>query len=130
MSLFFLIIRRPPRSPRPDALFPTLRSSDLHQQQEAEHIRVALEEAAEQADHGGELRAQPLSCRLQRIELLSQPRVVAREKLPDQFFLAGIVAGDGSLGGASGRGDVANGGDRKRVGEGKGGSGRLESGGR
>src|SRR3546814_15641040 len=60
----------------------------LDQQQEAEHVGVALIEAAEQADHGGELGTQAPAARLQRVELRRQPQVVVREELPDQRLLS------------------------------------------
>src|SRR3546814_18479399 len=105
----------------------------LDQQQEAEHVGVALIEAAEQADHGGELGTQAPAARLQRVELRRQPQVVVREELPDQRLLALIMAVEGALGDAGGAGDVAAGGavhalggeqrqrrlDRKSVGKGK-----------
>src|SRR3546814_3219930 len=79
----------------------------LDQQQEAEHVGVALIEAAEQADHGGELGTQAPAARLQRVELRRQPQVVVREELPDQRLLALIMAVEGALGDAGGAGDVA-----------------------
>src|SRR3546814_11391507 len=66
LVIFFLMIRRPPRSTRTDTLFPTRRSSDraavrAHPQQAVvDHVVLADGHAA--ADHGSRLggqRAQP-----------------------------------------------------------------------